>query len=187
MVKPTREQQTVEEFLSAFTMAGTTGAFSHSRKTMTTEIWLWVATAAYGVHILEEFVLDWKAWANKVMKLPVDWPAFYVTNALVIVFGIVAAEVGWRLPLLSLAFPALMVINAIFFHILPFIATRKYSPGFFSAVVLFLPIGICLFYGAERDGVLSIITAISAFVLGAALMAYPVILLKLKDKPFFKQ
>jgi hypothetical protein len=160
----------------------------HSTKiNMNHEIWLWVATAVYGVHILEEFVLDWKNWANNVMKLPVDWPAFYVTNALVIVLGIVAAEVGWRLPALSLAYPALMVINAIFFHVLPFVITKKYSPGLFSAVLLFLPIGIWLFYGAEKDGVLSVTTTVSAFVLGAGLMAYPVILLKLKDKPFFKQ
>jgi hypothetical protein len=154
---------------------------------MSNEIWLWVATAAYGVHILEEFMLDWKTWANKVLKLPVDWPMFYVTNALVVVLGVVAAEIGWRLPALSLAFPALMVINAVFFHILPFVATRKNSPGLISAVLLFLPVGIGVFCGAEKDGVLSVTTGISAVALGAGLMAYPVILLKLKDKPFFKQ
>ncbi len=154
---------------------------------MTNEVWLWVATAAYGVHILEEFTLDWKNWANNLLKLPVNWPAFYVTNALVVVLGVVAAEIGWRLPALSLAFPALMVINAIFFHVLPFVVTKKYSPGLISAVLLFLPIGIWLFYGAAQDGVLSVVTAISAIILGAALMAYPVILLKVRDKPFFKQ
>jgi hypothetical protein len=154
---------------------------------MTNEIWLWVATAAYGIHMLEEFMLDWKTWANKVLKLPVDWPMFYVTNALVVVLGVIAAEIGWRLPVLSLAFPALMIINAVFFHILPFVAKRKYSPGLFSAIVLFLPLGAWLFYGAEKDGVLSAMTAVGAIALGAGLMAYPVVLLKLKDKPFFKQ
>ena len=154
---------------------------------MNHEIWLWVATAAYGLHALEEFMLDWKTWANTVLKLPVDWPIFYVVNALVVVLGIIAAEIGWRLPALSLAFPALMLINAVFFHILPFIVTKKFSPGLISAVVLFLPIGIWLFYGANRDGVLSVMTAIGAFALGAGLMAYPILLLKLRDKPFFKQ
>jgi hypothetical protein len=151
------------------------------------EIWLWVATAAYGLHALEEFMLDWKTWANKVLKLPVDWPVFYVVNALVVVLGIIAAVIGWRLPALSLAFPALMLINAVFFHILPFIAKRKFSPGLISAVVLFLPIGSWLFYGGSRDGVLSTTTAITAVALGAGLMAYPVILLKLKNKPYFRQ
>ena len=154
---------------------------------MNHEIWLWVATAAYGLHALEEFMLDWKTWANKVLKLPVDWPIFYVVNALVVVLGIIAAEIGWRLPALSLAFPALMLINAVFFHVLPFIVTKKFSPGVISAVVLFLPVGGWLFYGANRDGVLTTTTAIIAVALGAGLMAYPIILLKLKDKPFFKQ
>jgi len=154
---------------------------------MNHEIWLWVATAAYGLHALEEFMLDWKTWANKVLKLPVDWPIFYVVNALVVVLGIIAAEIGWRLPALSLAFPALMLINAVFFHILPFVVKKKFSPGLISAVVLFLPIGTWLFYGANRDGVLTTTTAIIAVALGAGLMAYPIILLKLRDKPFFKQ
>ena len=154
---------------------------------MNHEIWLWVATAAYGLHALEEFMLDWKTWANKVLKLPVDWPIFYVVNALVVVLGIIAAEIGWRLPALSLAFPALMLINAVFFHILPFVVKKKFSPGLISAVCLFLPLGSWLFYGANRDGVLTTTTAIIAVALGAGLMAYPIILLKLKDKPFFKQ
>ena len=151
------------------------------------EIWLWVATAAYGLHALEEFMLDWKTWANKVLNLPVDWPQFYVTNSLVVVLGIVAAEIGWRLPVLSLAFPALMLINAVFFHILPFAVKKKYSPGLASAVCLFLPLGIWLFHAADSDGALSAATATGAIALGAGLMAYPIILLKLKDQPFFKQ
>jgi hypothetical protein len=154
---------------------------------MSNEVWLWVATAAYGAHILEEFVLDWKAWANTVHHLSVYWPAFYVTNALVIVIGVAVAEIGWRLPALSLANPTLMVINASFFHILPFVVTKKYSPGLITAVLLFLPIGFWLFYGAAQDGVLSAASAISAIVIGAVFMAYPVVLLTLKDKPFFKQ
>jgi hypothetical protein len=154
---------------------------------MNHEIWLWVATAAYGLHALEEFMLDWKTWANKVLKLPVDWPIFYVVNALVVVLGIIASEIGWRLPALSLAFPALMLINAVFFHILPFVVTKKFSPGLISAVFLFLPLGTWLFYGADKDGILSTMTVIGAFTIGAGLMAYPIILLKLKDKSFFKQ
>lgn len=132
-------------------------------------------------------MLNWKDWANKVLQLPVDWPMFYVVNALVVVLGIIAAVIGWRLPAVSLAFPALMLINAVFFHILPCIITKKFSPGLISAVVLLLPVGAWLFYGADKDGVLSAMTVVGAFGLGAGLMAYPVILLKLRDKPFFEQ
>jgi hypothetical protein len=154
---------------------------------MNYEVWLWVALAAYGLHALEEFMLDWKNWANHVLGLPVDWPGFYVTNAIVVVLGVVAAEVGWRLPAISLAFPALMLINAVFFHIAPFVVTRKFSPGLITGVALFLPLGCWIFEGAHRDGVLTVEIALSAFVIGAALMACPVVMLKVKDRPFFKQ
>ena len=70
----------------------------------------WLATA-YGVHILEEYQLNWRDWARAVIGLPVEWSDFYVVNALVIVFGVVAANLA-RWPGLALAFPALMLINA---------------------------------------------------------------------------
>jgi len=63
---------------------------------------LWIAVAAYGFHILEEYELNWHDWARNVLKLPVDWTSFYIVNSLVIVLGICCAEVGWQLPIFSL-------------------------------------------------------------------------------------
>jgi hypothetical protein len=154
---------------------------------MSHDVWLWVALAAYGMHVLEEFMFDWKNWANHVLHLPVDWPAFYVTNALVGVLGVVVSEIGWRLPAISLAFPAVMLINGFFFHVAPFVATRKFSPGLITAVVLFFPLAGYLFYGAHLDGVLTATNALGAFVLGALLMASPIVMLKVRNKPFFRQ
>lgn len=71
-------------------------------------------------------------WANHVLGPPVTWPDFYVTNAVVVVLGIVAAQVGWRLPAIALAFPALMLINAVFFHVAPFFVERWDPSGFHS-------------------------------------------------------
>lgn len=48
---------------------------------------LWLATAAYGIHILEEYQLNWRDWARAVLGLPAEWDSFYVVNALVIVLG----------------------------------------------------------------------------------------------------
>jgi hypothetical protein len=71
---------------------------------------------------------------------------FYVTHALVIVLGAVAAELAATQPMLALAFPAVMLINATFFHVGPFLTTRgRFSPGLITAVVLFYPIGIACF------------------------------------------
>lgn len=150
--------------------------------------WIWLATAAYGVHALEEFMLNWRDWARAVIGLPVEWSDFYVVNSLVVVLGIVAANLASAAPTLALSFPALMLINAIFFHILPIIRMRgRFSPGAFTAVVLFLPIGVACFRAAGDAGVLNGVAIAGSVILAAALMASPIVLLHLKSLPYFRQ
>ncbi len=149
--------------------------------------WCWLATAAYGLHILEEFTLDWRNWARKVLGLPVEWPTFYVVNSLVILLGIAAAELASHSAFLALAFPAVMLVNATFFHVLPFFTARfRFSPGLITAVILFYPIAIACYRRAAADGAGSG-TLIGSLVLGAVLMAYPIVLLKIKDTAYFRQ
>lgn len=148
----------------------------------------WLALAAYGIHILEEYELNWRDWARAVIGLPVEWSDFYVTNALVIVLGAVAAELAATVPLLALSFPALMLINASFFHVLPFLRTGgRFSPGLITALVLFYPIGIACYWRAAADHHLGAATLIGSLAIGAMLMASPVVLLKLKSRPYFRQ
>ncbi len=150
--------------------------------------WIWLATAAYGVHAFEEFELDWRNWARAVIKLPVEWHDFYVVNFLVIVLGIVAAELADAAPGVALTFPALMLINAVFFHIAPFFVTRgRFSPGLITAVLLFLPIGSICYIVANDAGVLDTRNLIGSFVLAALLMAMPIVLLHVKSKAYFLQ
>jgi hypothetical protein len=149
---------------------------------------MWLAVAAYGLHILEEYQLDWRNWARAVIKLPVEWADFYVVNALVIVLGAVAAILVQSLPAVSLSFPALMLINAVFFHIVPFIRTGgRFSPGLITAVILFLPLGLGCYWWALHEGTLGIGGLTVSLLIGAALMAAPVVLLNVRSKPYFRQ
>jgi hypothetical protein len=146
----------------------------------------WVALAAYAFHILEEYNYDWKTWAQKILKLDVDWNTFYVTNVIVLFFGIACAEVGWAHPTFSLMFPSLMVVDALFFHIMPYIRSkRKFSPGMITAIFLFLPIGLGSFNMAMGLGVHAKSILIAALC-GALVMAFPIFLLKTKNLDFFK-
>ena len=148
---------------------------------------LWLCTAAYAIHVLEEYEFDWRNWARAVIKLPVEWTDFYIVNSLVIVLGIVTANLAQQ-PALALAFPALMLINATFFHVLPMFLTRgRYSPGVFTAVVLFFPLGIACFHRALSTGTVSSRGVLLAFIIGALLMASPIVMLRLKSKPYFRQ
>ena len=48
---------------------------------MTHEYILWIATAAYGVHMIEETIYDWHGWVRRVLRLNAEWSEFYLVNA----------------------------------------------------------------------------------------------------------
>lgn len=145
---------------------------------------MWLCVAAYGLHIVEEFVFDWRNWARNVLHLLAQWGDFYITNALVIVLGIVAAEIAPTLPAVALGFPALMLINATFFHVAPVLWTRgRFSPGLITALLLFFPLGVETIRAAHADA----LALGTAFGIGALLMATPIVFLKLKERPYFDQ
>lgn len=148
----------------------------------------WLALGAYALHIMEEFQLDWRNWARAVIGLPVEWADFYVTNAVVVVLGIVQAQLAPTLPIVPLTFAALMLINATFFHVAPVLWTRgRFSPGLVTALVLFYPVGTAMFLAASAEGTLTPSLALAAFLGGAALMAMPIVLLRLRGRPYFRQ
>jgi hypothetical protein len=150
---------------------------------MPLEQWCWLATAAYGLHIAEEYALNWRDWARSLSGVQVGRNFFLVTNALVIVMGVTCAEVARIWPVIALAFPALMLINATFFHVGAFLWTRgRFSPGLITAVALFYPLGILCFKSANDAGVLSRATWIGSFVIGALLMAMPIVWWKARQR-----
>jgi len=149
---------------------------------------LWIATFAYALHVMEEYTFDWKNWAIAVVGLPVTWVHFGIVNGVVVVLGIACSSVGWAAPVFSLSLPALMLINATFFHVLPFLRTKgRFSPGLGTAVLLFYPIALWAYWGAHQDGILTPATLGGSLAVGVALMASPVIMLKLRLRPYFKQ
>ena len=81
-----------------------------------------------------------------------------------------------------------MLINAVFFPIAPFSATRgRFSPGLITAVLLLIPIGAARFIIANDAGVLNTTNLVGSFVLGALLMATPIVLLHAKSMAYFRQ
>ena len=141
---------------------------------------LWVMVVAYALHIVEEPNLDWKGWIKRHANFDVPLADSYVVNAALVVGMITTAMIGWRLPKLSLAAAALMLINGLFFHIGASFLKRRYSPGVLTSLILFLPIGAWAYYGAYLDGVLTTPVALWSSVLGALIMAFPLALYRLK-------
>ena len=155
---------------------------------MSLETLAWLSMAAYAIHVLEEYMFDWRNWARAVIKLPVEWSDFYVTNAVVVALGIAQAMLAPTLPLAPLVYASLMLVNAVFFHVLPMLfGSGRFSPGVATAVTLFLPLGVAVWRRAAEGGLLSASTAVLAVSGGVLLMAYPVVMLNLKSRPYFRQ
>lgn len=148
------------------------------------QIMLWMCAAAYGAHVLEEFVFDWRTWSQQVLHLPTRWEDFYITNCLVIVVAIVAAMIAPEYPSVSLGFPALMIINGTLMHIFPFVLKRgRFSPGLITSVTMFLPLGILTMMAASPD----LHALLIAFSVGAMLLGTPISFEVLRQQPYFDQ
>ena len=136
---------------------------------------LWVLVAASALHVVEEHALGWQGWASeelgKRFGVRPTWTDFWVTNAALIVFGVAAAMVGWRAVGFSLALPALCLINAVLFHILPSVRERAPNPGVFTATLLYVPIGIWAYIAAASDDRLTFGGFVLSALIGAAVMA----------------
>ena len=147
---------------------------------------LWVGLIAAGLHVLEEYAEGWVAWANielgPRLGIEFDDRIFFLTNAVLLSSALAGAAIGWWAPAVSLAVPALFVINAVFFHMLPSARSEKLTPGTLSAVAIYLPVAAWMFWAAGEDGVLDLGTVLLAFLLGAALMAYPIAVLLLRSR-----
>lgn len=147
---------------------------------------LWVLLTASALHVVEERGLGWQGWAARELAprigITPSWLDFWATNGLLIVFGVSAAAVGWRAPAFALAFPATCLVNAIFFHLLPSVRENRPNPGLFTALLLYLPIGVWAFLAAADDGVLDAATLIGSALLGALAMVSVVVLLMLQRR-----
>lgn len=130
------------------------------------EFTLWVVVMVMGLHFLEEFALDLRTWMEMVLRVPVTWEQAHLINAVVTLTAVSGAVIGWRVPMFALIMPAVLIVNALGFHLAFSILWGVYSPGTVSGLVLFVPAGVWAFVGAYRDGVLS-----RRAVLGATLFA----------------
>jgi hypothetical protein len=142
----------------------------------------WILTTAYAGHILEEYVLDWRKWAQETSKLKLEWSEFFIANLAVIVFGISASVVGFDCPVFSYMFIGLAATNGIFAHIGSTIIQRKFSPGLITSVFLFVPICTWAYIIAEQKGILTLSFMLITLGGGLIIMSFPILLQLIKNK-----
>jgi hypothetical protein len=151
--------------------------------TMSLTILAWLAVGAYALHILEEHILGWFAWARRTMNLQMEWSTYTTIETVLLILGAVAAMLASAMPVLALAFIALLVVNVTFFHLVPMATSGgRFSPGTISGVLLFYPLGWLAFTGSGVTPGL----VLWAVAIGAAAILWPVLLLRLKSEPYFR-
>ena len=154
---------------------------------MDTHSWvLWLGIIAVGLHVMEEYAEGWLVWANRQVgpRFGVTFTQadFFFAAFLLIFYALAGAAIGWWAPAVSLAVPALFVVNAVFLHMIPSARGDRLTPGTLSAVFVYLPVAAWMFWAAAEDGVLDFGTVVLAFVLGTALMYYPLAVAVLATK-----
>lgn len=142
----------------------------------------WILTVAYSGHILEEYILDWKSWAEQTSGMKLEWSEFFVANFAVIILGIACSVVGFEYPLFSYLFVGLAAVNALFAHIGTTIVKRKFSPGVLTSLFLFIPICTWAYIIAAQKGILTVSFLIITLFGGFLIMLFPIALQKLKHK-----
>jgi uncharacterized protein with HXXEE motif len=155
---------------------------------MTMQTLGWLGMAAYAAHILEEYMFDWRGWARAVLGLPAEWNDFYVTNCVVVALGIAQAMLAPTLPLAVLSYAGLELINGTIMHIFPFIRTRgRFSPGLITGTFFFVPLAVTTYWTALNTGLASFGTALIGLAIGGLTLAFPIVMLIIKSKPYFRQ
>lgn len=150
---------------------------------MANEYILWICVAVYVMHGLEEKILDWNKWFDpKMLKFKLGSTDFYVVQSMKVLVGFCCAMVGWKNASFSLIFPAVILLSAVFSHILPAIKTRKFNPGLLTSIILLIPVGLWAYVGAWQDLVLSATSLVISLALGALVKWSPALLLRVTKK-----
>lgn len=120
-------------------------------------IFFWALIVAYSAHIMEEYFLDWKSWAQKMSGIKMEWGEFLIANSAVIVLGFCCAFVGFAYPLFSYLFVGLATVNAIFAHIGTSVVKKTFFPridnigiALLAVMLLGLPYRISKIYPHNR-------------------------------------
>ena len=104
---------------------------------------LWPFVPAFAIHVAEEWFAGFTTWVVQLTGRSMPDAAFIGINAVAMALLVLAIHAatgdeskGW----LAITIAAVFLINTVS-HVAGSLLTRSYSPGLFSAVVLYVPLG----------------------------------------------
>ncbi len=113
------------------------------------ELWVWSFPLTYLIHLSEEYWggEGFAAWISRVAGAHFSEQDFLTLNAIALAFMIVGVWLirknSWRWLLVGLS--GVVLINGLL-HLLGSLITRSYSPGLFSGLLCWIPLGLNTLY-----------------------------------------
>ncbi|MCO6479159.1 MAG: HXXEE domain-containing protein [Phaeodactylibacter sp.] len=109
----------------------------------------WLLPAAYAIHLLEEYFagVGFPVWLSAFLNADLSTSDFLIINGIawpMMAAFAIAYTLGWKNNVALLALWTLLFTNGIL-HPLSCLASASYSPGTFSGLLLYLPLGYLAF------------------------------------------
>lgn len=123
------------------------------------------------VHITEEYYGSWINWVQRYAP-GVTFPHFVVVNSIFVFLCIAASAI--QILLFQLSIASLIFINALI-HIVPTFFLKHYSPGVWSAILLYIPLSVLSFYSTYIRGNLTHQNVILSVSIGILIMLIPIL------------
>ena len=154
---------------------------------MDSQSWiLWVGVIAVALHAFEQYIFGWVNWANHELgpRFGASFREsdFLIANLGLIFIALAGAAIGWWAPAISLALAGFFIITAVFGHMIPSARAERLTPGTITAVFIYLPVGAAMYWAAGDDKVLTFGAFLLSLIFGAFLIAFPLLILNLKDR-----
>ncbi len=118
-------------------------------KTLSPTLFAGLLPAAYLIHLLEEYFAGpgFPAWLSGFLNVDLSAADFLIINGIawpaMAIFA-AAYKLGWKNNVVLLALWTVLFINGLL-HPLASLLSASYSPGTFSGLLLYLPLGLLAF------------------------------------------
>lgn len=117
-----------------------------SQSHISTSFWTWIFPVTYLIHITEEFWggEGYSSYLLRLRGISLSPPRFLVGQALafaLMIIGIILAKHFKFLNHMIVILGTVVLVNAVT-HCVQTAANRQYVPGLFTAILLWLPLGI---------------------------------------------
>jgi len=136
---------------------------------------MWLLPIAFALHVGEEYIWGFPAWATRVTGYPMDLMIFLGSNLAFIALMVLLTRHASlahtaRANFWLLAWAAGNLFWNFVFHLLCLLMLDLTSPGLVTATLVYLPLSLLIWWAALRQKAISSVALVGAIALGGLFM-----------------